>query len=63
MLTGLIASLLCQGMGAAKAAALGVWLHGRAGELLAREMTAYCAGPQELVTRGLSLAFREMLEA
>ena len=38
VLTGLIASLLCQGMGAAEAAALGVWLHGRAGELLAQEM-------------------------
>ena len=63
VLTGLIASLLCQGMGAAEAAALGVWLHGRAGELLAREMTAYCAGVEELMTRGLSLAFRELLEA
>ena len=46
-----------------KAAALGVWLHGRAGELLAQEMTAYCASPRELVTRGLGLAFRELLEA
>ena len=54
VLTGLIASLLCQGMGAAEAAALGVWLHGRAGELLAQEMTAYCASPRELVTRGLN---------
>lgn len=58
VLTGLIASLLCQGVGAAEAAALGVWLHGRAGELLAQEMTAYCASPRELVTRGLGLAFR-----
>ena len=63
VLTGLIASLLCQGMGAAEAAALGVWLHGRAGELLAQEMTAYCASPRELVTRGLGLACRELLEA
>ena len=63
VLTGLIASLLCQGMSAAEAAALGVWLHGRAGELLAQEMTAYCASPRELVTRGLGLAFRELLEA
>ena len=63
VLTGLIASLLCQGVGAAEAAALGVWLHGRAGELLAQEMTAYCASPRELVTRGLGLAFRELLEA
>ena len=63
VLTGLIASLLCQGMGAAEAAVLGVWLHGRAGELLAQEMTAYCASPRELVTRGLGIAFRELLEA
>ena len=50
-------------VGAAEAAVLGVWLHGRAGELLAQEMTAYCASPRELVTRGLGLAFRELLEA
>ena len=62
VLTGLIASLLCQGAGAAQAAALGVWLHGRAGELLAQKMSAYCASPQELLTQGLSLAFLELLE-
>lgn len=62
MLTGLIASLMCQGMGATEAAVLGVWLHGRAGELLARKMSAYCASPQELLTQGLSLAFLELLE-
>ena len=61
VLTGLIASLLCQGADAADAAALGVWLHGRAGELLAQEMSAYSASPQELVTRGMSLAFQELL--
>ena len=62
VLTGLIASLLCQGADAAQAAALGVWLHGRAGELLAQKMSAYCASPQELLTQGLSLAFLELLE-
>ena len=60
VLTGLIASLLCQGAGAAEAAALGVWLHGRAGELLEEEMTAYCASPLALVERGLPRAFREL---
>ena len=40
VLTGLIAALLCQGANARDAAALGVWLHGRAGELLEEEMTA-----------------------
>ena len=62
VLTGLIASLLCQGAGTAQAAALGVWLHGRAGELLAQKMSAYCASPQELLAQGLSLAFLELLE-
>ena len=60
VLTGLIASLLCQGAGAAEAAALGVWLHGRAGELLEEEMTAYCASPLTLIERGLPGAFKEL---
>ena len=60
VLTGLIASLLCQGAGAAEAAALGVWLHGRAGELLEEEMTAYCASPLALIERGLPGAFKEL---
>lgn len=60
VLTGLIASLLCQGMGAAEAAAFGVWLHGRAGELLEEEMTAYCASPLALIERGLPGAFKEL---
>ena len=60
VLTGLIASLLCQGAGAGAAAALGVWLHGRAGELLEEEMTAYCASPLALIERGLPGAFKEL---
>lgn len=60
VLTGLIASLLCQGANARDAAALGVWLHGRAGELLEEEMTAYCASPLALIERGLPGAFREL---
>ncbi len=62
VLTGLIGSLLCQGMDAAGAAALGVWLHGRAGELLEAETTAYCAAPESLIARGLPAAFRELAE-
>lgn len=60
VLTGLIASLLCQGANARDAAALGVWLHGRAGELLEEEMTAYCASPLALIERGLPGAFKEL---
>ena len=60
VLTGLIASLLCQGANARDAAVLGVWLHGRAGELLEEEMTAYCASPLALIERGLPGAFKEL---
>ena len=60
VLTGLIAALLCQGANARDAAALGVWLHGRAGELLEEEMTAYCASPLALIECGLPRAFREL---
>lgn len=60
VLTGLIASLLAQGAKAEEAAALGVWLHGRAGEILAREETAYCADPGGLIEKGLPAAFSEI---
>lgn len=60
VLTGVIAALLCQGMAAADAAALGVWLHGRAGELLEEEMTAYCVTAEDVAARGLAMAFREL---
>lgn len=60
VLTGLIASLLCQGAQAAEAAALGVWLHGRAGELLEQELTAYCVTPGALARRGIPAAFSEL---
>ena len=62
VLTGLIASLLCQRAGVWGAAALGVWLHGRAGEILEEKMTAYCADPLQLIERGLPAAFRELRE-
>ena len=62
VLTGLIGSLLCQGADAKSAALLGVWLHGRAGELLGEAVSAYCAAPEELITRGLPAAFRELTE-
>jgi NAD(P)H-hydrate epimerase len=37
VLTGLLAALLAQGMPAFEAAQLGVWMHGRAGDLAAKE--------------------------
>lgn len=61
VLTGVIAALLAQGAGAAQAAALGVWLHARAGDLLAAGLTAYCVTPEDVARRGLALAFREIV--
>ena len=49
VLTGLIASLLAQGAAPILAAAGGVWLHGRAGDLAAEEMTAYCMTPEDVI--------------
>lgn len=59
VLTGLIASLLAQGADAADAAACGVWLHARAGDLLAARATAYCVTPED-VAMGLAAAFSEL---
>ena len=62
VLTGLIASLLAQGASARDAAVCGVYLHARAGDLLAERQTAYCVTPDELITQGFPLAFRSLLE-
>lgn len=60
VLTGLIASLLCQGAAAPEAAALGVYLHARAGDLLTAQKTAYCVTPNDLIEQGFPLVFREL---
>lgn len=60
VLTGVVASLLAQGMDAAAAAACGVWLHARAGDLLTAELTAYSVSPDDVASRGLSLSFQEL---
>lgn len=49
VLTGLIASLLAQGATAVQAAAAGVWLHGRAGDLAAGRLTAYGMTPEDVI--------------
>ncbi len=61
VLTGLIASLLAQGASAADAAACGVWLHGRAGDLLTERLTAYCVTPEDVAKDGLAAAFAEVV--
>lgn len=48
VLTGLIASLLAQGAGPVMAAAGGVWVHGRAGDLAAQALTEYCVTPEDV---------------
>ena len=60
VLTGVIASLIAQGVPAVQAAALGVWLHGRAGDLAAEDLTAYAMTPEDVIVR-LPAAFREIL--
>ena len=61
VLTGVIASLLAQGVRAVQAAAAGVWLHGRAGDLAEQELTAYGMTPEDTVNH-LPAAIREILE-
>lgn len=61
VLTGVIASLLAQGADAERAAACGVWLHGRAGDVLSERSTAYCVTPEDVINSGLPEAFREVL--
>ena len=49
VLTGVIASLLAQGATAMQAAALGVWLHGCAGDTAADWLTEYCVTPEDVI--------------
>lgn len=61
VLTGVIASLLAQGASAAEAAACGVWLHARAGDILSERMTSYCVTPEDVASTGLAAAFDEIV--
>lgn len=60
VLTGVIASLLAQGTSAVQAAAGGVWLHGRAGDLAAEHHTAYGMTPEDVIDL-LPTAIQEVL--
>lgn len=60
VLTGIIASLLCQGASAVQAAAAGVWLHGRAADFAAERLTEYTMAPADVLT-SLAEAFGEIL--
>lgn len=61
VLAGVIASLIGQGCGCFDAARCGVWIHGRAGDLCERDLTAYAATPADIADR-LPLVFRELAE-
>ncbi len=50
VLTGLIASLLAQGLSGYDAAALGVYLHSVAGEIAAEDLTSYCMIASDIVS-------------
>lgn len=60
VLTGVIASLLCQGATPMQAAGSGVWLHGRAGDIAAAERTEYGMTPWDLA-EALPAAFQSGL--
>ena len=61
VLTGIIASLLAQGATAVQAAGLGVWLHGRAGDLAAESLTPYAMAPEDVIA-SLGAAFGELMQ-
>ena len=68
VLTGLIAGLWTQMLASGRsrgdlgfwAAALGAWLHGRAGELAEAELSAYAMTAQDVIDH-LPAAFKELL--
>lgn len=61
VLTGMIASLLAQGATAVQAAAAGVWIHGRAGDLAAQRLTQYAMTPEDMITE-LPTVFLELIQ-
>jgi len=60
VLTGLIAGLIAQARDIGLAVRAAVWLHGRAGELAAEELTEYCVLATDLLTY-LPRAIREVV--
>jgi NAD(P)H-hydrate epimerase len=61
VLTGFIGSLICQGTNPFDACAAGVYLHGRAGDLVRDTETAYCMSPEQVIFKGFRDAFIECL--
>lgn len=59
MLAGMLLSLIGQGAAAFDAAVCAVWLHGRAGDLCARELSQYAMTPPDMIGR-LPAVFKEL---
>ena len=59
VLAGMILSLVGQGIEAGQAAAMAVWLHGRAGDLCARELGEYAMTPSDMLAM-LPQALKEL---
>lgn len=57
VLTGIIAAFLAQGLTPKHAAYLSVYLHGKAGEFAAQEMTSYCMMASDII-KYLPITFR-----
>ena len=61
VLAGVVLSLIGQGADLFDAASLAVWLHGRAGDLCEKRLTAYGVTPEDVVA-AIPAAIRELLE-
>ena len=61
VLAGMILSLIGQGAAPMDAAACAVWIHGRAGDLCAGELTEYAMTPVDMIGR-LPAVFRELCQ-
>ena len=61
VLTGLLGGLLARGYASADAAALAVWIHGRAGDLLTQERTAEAWSSRDLIDK-LHVGFKELYD-
>ena len=62
VLTGLLGGLLARGYASADAAALAVWIHGRAGDILTQERTAEAWSSMDLIDR-FHQGFKELYDA
>ena len=61
VLTGLLGGLLARGYASAYAAALAVWIHGYAGDILTRERTAEAWSSRDLIDN-LHVGFKELYD-